>query len=310
MATATKVAAPGREFTKSQEFLEGRRPTQVIGRVLLYAALVIFTLLFMVPFVWLISNSLKDAAHAFDGKWIPEPIFWQNYVDIFHEPEFPALTLLKNSVIVTALGVVSVVFSSSLIAFALARLRFPGSNLIFLVILGTMMMPGEVTLVPVYLIWRKVADLTGGVIGTGTLFPLWVPGLFGSAFYIFMLRQFFQGIPYDLIEAARVDGASYFRIYWQIMLPLTRPALLAVAIFEFEAKWKDFMGPLIYVGGKPELHTLPVGLQIFSQHFGFGQFRWEMIFVAAVLMALPLVVAFLVAQKHFVQGVATSGIKG
>jgi len=152
------------------------------------------------------------------------------------------------------------------------------------------------------LIWKQL-----GLVNT--LYPLWLGNLFGSSFYIFMLRQFFLNIPQDLIEAARVDGANYYRIYWQIMLPLVRPALLSVAIFEFQAKWNDVMTPLIYIQN-PDLRMLPLGLQIFVQHLGYGQFRWELLFAASVLVTLPMILIFFLAQKQFIEGIATTGIKG
>jgi multiple sugar transport system permease protein len=270
------------------------------GRLLRYAALIGLTILFIAPFIWLISNSLKDAAHAFDENWIPQPVAWSNYVRIFQE--VPLLLMARNSVIVSVLGVLAVLLSSSMIAFGLARLKFPGSNLIFLAVLGTMMLPGAVTMVPVYLIWQRL-----GLVNT--LYPLWLGNLFGSSFYIFMLRQFFLTLPQEIIDAGRVDGASFYRIFWQLMLPLVRPALLSVAIFEFQAKWNDFMGPLIYIQD-PALRTLPLGLQIFVQHLGYGQFRWELLFAASVLVTLPMMLLFAVAQRQFIQGIATTGMKG
>ncbi|MCC7450716.1 MAG: carbohydrate ABC transporter permease [Anaerolineae bacterium] len=276
------------------------RGLHIIGRVLLYAGLVLFTILFIAPFGWLLSNSLKDSAHAFDTSVLPHPIAWENYVRIFEE--VPLLQMAGNSLFVAVLGVAAVLVSSSMVAYALARLRFPGRNLVFLAVLGTMLLPAAVTMVPVYLIWKQV-----GLVGT--LHPLWMGNLFGSTFYIFMLRQFFLNIPQDIIDAARVDGASYFRIYWNMMLPLARPALLTVAIFEFQAKWNDFMGPLIYIQ-KPELRTLPLGLQIFVQHQGFGQFHWELLFAASVAVTLPMIIIFFLAQKQFIQGIATTGLKG
>ena len=312
MTTAQKSAREV-SFARSTAFLEGRGLFWLAQRLLIYGALVFFAVVFVFPFLWLLSNSLKDPIHIFDANLIPQPIVWQNYVTIFQETETmgtPLLAMIKNSIIVSVLGVAAVLVSSSMIAFGLAKLRFPGANIVFFLVLMTMMLPGEVTIVPVYLIWRKVADLTGGVIGTGTLFPLWLGGLFGSSFYIFMLRQFFLGIPNELIEAARVDGASYFRIFWQVMLPLIRPALLAVAVLEFQSKWNDFMGPLIYVSNKPENWTLPIGLFQLNQHFGFGQFRYELIFAAAVLMLLPSVLLFFVAQKQFIKGRSAGAVKG
>lgn len=281
--------------------LQERHPMLYWGlRLLLYAALIFFALLFITPFLWLISNSLKTAAQAFDENWIPQPVQWANYVRIFQE--VPLLLMARNSVIVAVLGVLAVLFSSSMIAYGLARLRFPGSNLVFLGVLATMMLPGAVTMMPVYLIWKQL-----GLVNT--LYPLWLGNLFGSSFYIFMLRQFFLTLPQEIIDAGRVDGASYYRIFWQLMLPLLRPVLLSVTIFEFQAKWNDFMGPLIYIQN-PNLRTLPLGLQMFVQHLGYGQFRWELLFAASVLVTLPTVLLFLFAQRYFIEGIATTGLKG
>jgi multiple sugar transport system permease protein len=286
-----------------------REPGSIVGehpahrraeRLLIYALLVGCTVLFITPFLWLISNSFKDAAQAFDRNWIPQPVAWQNYVRIFDA--IPLLLMARNSVIVTVLGVLAVLLSSSMIAFALARLNFPGRRLVFLAVIGTMLLPGAVTMVPVYLVWKQL-----GLVNT--LFPLWLGNLFGSSFYIFMLRQFFLSLPQETIDAARVDGASYYRIFWQVMLPLLRPALLTVAVLEFQARWNDFMGPLIYIQN-PALRTLPVGLQLLVQDLGYGQFRWELLFAASVLVTLPMVLLYFSAQKHFVEGIATSGLKG
>ena len=277
-----------------------RRAAYVLGHIVVYMLLIFFTMLFIAPFAWLLSNSLKDAAHAFNGQWIPNPVAWANYRLIFEE--VPLVMMARNSIIVTLLGVVAVVLSSSMVAYALARLRFPGSHLVFLAVLGTMLMPGAVTIVPVYLIWKQLGFVN-------TLVPLWAGNMFGSTFYIFMLRQFFLGLPQEIVEAARVDGASYYRIFWQILLPLVRPALLTVAVLEFQAKWNDFMGPLIYIQN-PDLRTLPLGLQQFVQNYGYGQFRWELLFAASVVVTLPMLILFFVAQKQFISGIATTGLKG
>jgi multiple sugar transport system permease protein len=271
-----------------------------LQRTLLYFTVAFMAFLFVVPFVWLLSNSLKDAAHAFDDNWIPQPVEWANYVRIFQE--VPLLLMARNSIIVAVLGVLAVLLSSSMVAFALARLHFPGSHLVFLAVLGTMMLPAAVTMIPTFLIWKWL-----GLVNT--LYPLWMGNLFGSSFYIFMLRQFFLSLPQEIIDAGRVDGASFYRIFWQLMLPLVRPALISVTIFEFQAKWNDFMTPLIYIQN-PNLRTLPLGLQIFVQHLGFGQFRWELLFAASVLVTLPMILLFLVAQKQFIEGIQTSGLKG
>jgi multiple sugar transport system permease protein len=271
-----------------------------LQRALIYLLVAFLAFLFVMPFVWLISNSLKDAAHAFDDNWIPQPVEWANYVRVFQE--IPLLLMARNSITVSILGVAAVLLSSSMVAFALSRLRFPGSRLVFYAVLGTMMLPGAVTMIPTFLIWKAL-----GLVNT--LYPLWMGNLFGSSFYIFMLRQFFLGLPQEIVDAGRVDGASFYRIFWQLMLPLVRPALLSVTIFEFQAKWNDFMGPLIYIQN-PDLRTLPLGLQIFVQHLGYGQFRWELLFAASVLVTLPMIILFMLAQRQFIEGIQTSGLKG
>jgi multiple sugar transport system permease protein len=277
-----------------------RRGRYLLQRGLIYLTVVFLAFAFVMPFVWLLSNSLKDAAHAFDDNWIPQPVEWANYVRVFQE--VPLLLMARNSIIVSVLGVAAVLLSSSMVAFALSRLRFPGSHLVFLAVLGTMMLPGAVTMIPTFLIWKWL-----GLVNT--LYPLWMGNLFGSSFYIFMLRQFFLGLPQEIVDAGRVDGASFYRIFWQLMLPLIRPALLSVTIFEFQAKWNDFMNPLIYIQDS-DLRTLPLGLQIFVQHLGYGQFRWELLFAASVLVTLPMILLFIVAQKQFIEGIQTSGLKG
>lgn len=281
--------------------LHQRSPKAFILRMLLYATLVFLTVLFVAPFVWLLSNSLKTAADAFNADWIPNPVEWRNYVRIFQAA--PMFLMLRNSTVVAVLAVALVVASSSMIAYGLARLRFPGQNLLFLAVLGTMMLPGAVTMVPVYLIYKELGMVN-------TLWPLFFGNLFGSSFYIFLLRQFFLTIPEDLVEAARIDGANFYRIFLAIMIPLIQPAMLAVAIFEFQASWNNFLGPLIYIQ-RADLRTLPLGLQIFVQDLGTGgQMRWELLFAASVIMTLPTIVLFFFAQSAFVEGIATTGLKG
>jgi multiple sugar transport system permease protein len=278
-----------------------RKLTATLGRLLLYVTLIVFAVVFIGPFAWLISNSLKDAAHVFDATWIPQPVHWDNYVKMFQAA--PLLLGLRNSVIVAVLAVSSVVVSSSMVAYGLARLRFPGSNVVFIAVLATMMLPGAVTMVPVYLIYKQLHMVN-------TFQPLWVGNLFGSPFYIFLLRQFFLTIPQEIVEAARVDGANFYRIFLSIMLPLVRPAMIAVAIFEFQASWNNFMGPLIYLQD-PNLRTLPLLLQIFVGSLGQGgQMLWNLLFAVSVMITIPMIVIFFMAQKYFIQGIATTGLKG
>ncbi|MHB0859518.1 MAG: carbohydrate ABC transporter permease [Anaerolineae bacterium] len=298
--TATPQSQSGQRAGRERRIF--RRPLGFwLRRMLLYVVLSLLTVIFIAPFVWLLSNSLKNAADAFNRDWIPNPVEWRNYIRIFEAA--PLLLMIRNSVVVAMLAVTAVAVSSSMVAFALARLRFPGSNVLFLAVLGSMMLPGAVTMVPVYLIYHRLGMVN-------TLYPLWFSNLFGSAFYIFMLRQFFLTIPQDIVEAGRIDGANFYRIFFTLMLPLIAPAMLSVAIFEFQASWNNFMGPLIYIQ-RPSLRTLPLGLQLFVQHLGTGgQMRWELLFAASVLMTLPTVILFFLVQNAFIEGIATTGLKG
>jgi multiple sugar transport system permease protein len=196
-----------------------------------------------------------------------------------------------------------VTLSSSLVAWGFAYFRFPGRDLLFGLVLASMMVPGVATMIPVYLIW----DSVGAV---GTLTPLWAGNLFGSAFYIFLLRQFFLGLPQDVFQAARMDGANNWQIFWHIALPLTRPALVVTALFEFQAAWTDLMRPLIYLRDS-ETFTVPRGLKSLVDQFGFGgELHWELIVTASVITTLPMIIVFLVGQKQIVEGIATTGSKG
>lgn len=192
--------------------------------------------------------------------------------------------------------------SKSPVAYAFARLRFPGRSVFFALVIGTYLLPGSVIMIPTFLIWNEL-----GLVNT--LFPLWAGNLFGSAFYIFMIRQFMLTVPQDLMDAARLDGASFFRIYWSIMLPLVRPALAAVAIFEFNAKWNDFMGPLIYLND-PDRYTLALGLATLKANFQELGTSWSLLLTASVIFTIPMIVIFFLFQRYFIEGVAHSGIRG
>ncbi len=274
----------------------GSRPSWV-GEAALYITLTILAILFTLPFLWLVLTSFKPAAEVFSAEWIPSTWTTANYEDVFQDANVGRW--MWNSVQIAVLGVVSVLFSSSLVAYGFARLRFKGRNWLFALVIGTYMIPSAVTMVPTFLIWNEL-----GLIGT--FFPLWAGNLFGSAFYIFMLRQFLMAIPQDMVDAARVDGASYFRIYWNIMLPLIKPALAAVAVFEFQAKWNDYMNPLIYLRS-PDQYTMSLGMGTFKTEF---ETQWSLIMAASVLFTLPMVILFFVAQRYFIEGISTTGIKG
>lgn len=269
-------------------------------RVLVWAALLASGVVFLLPFAWLLSASLKTSAQVFDDAWFPLPLQWANYATVFEVA--PLGRWLFNSLLVGVLAAAAVVLSSSLVAFAFSYFRFRGREALFALVLATMMLPSAVTLVPTFLVW----DWLGW---TNTHVPLWAHNLFGSAFYVFLLRQFFLGLPRDLFEAARVDGANYVQLWWRIALPLTKPALIVVALFEFQASWTDLMKPLVYLQDQA-LYTLPLGLKALLDQFGAGGInRWEVVMAASVVITIPMVVLFFLGQRHFVRGIATTGAK-
>lgn len=281
------------------------------------------------PFLWLISASLKPQSDVFDNRLIPKDWQWNFTGDpspvpgderLFSLPDVPILSWMWNSVWIGLLAAALVAISSAIVAFAFAYFRFPGRNLLFALILATMILPGAVTMIPVYLIWNEIGQLTGELgrlsalpdIGVNTQYPLWVPNLFGSAFYIFLLRQFFLGIPRDLFEAARIDGDSYWTMFRRIALPLAKPALIVVFIFEFQAQWFDLLKPLIYLRDAA-LFTLPLGLKTILDQQGLGgggEGRWEIIMAGTVVTVVPMLILFAVFQRYFIEGIATQGRKG
>lgn len=277
--------------------LKGGTIFERIGFILL---LIGFTLLFIAPFLWLIIASLKVRSQVFDTSWIPNPVAWENYVRVWQAA--PLLVWLKNSVIVGVLAASTVTLSSAAIAFGFSYFRFRGRDFLFGLVLSTMMLPGVVTMIPVFLIWDRLGF-------TGTQVPLWAGNIFGSAFYIFMLRQFYLTLPRELFEAARVDGASYFQIWKDIALPLVRNAMIVVFVFEFKASWTDLVKPLIYLQDTL-LYTLPRGLKAILDRFGQGgEMQWEIVLAASVIVTIPMIVIFLFGQRYFMEGIATSGLK-
>jgi ABC-type glycerol-3-phosphate transport system permease component len=263
--------------------------------------LIIVAALFVVPFLWLIITSLKDKPQVFTDPptWIPSPIRWENYATVLTSPAFPFLRLLGNTVFYSAASVIATVVSSTFVAYGFARLEFRGKNLLFGITLATLLLPGIVTLIPSYVLFRTLGWV-------GTYAPLILPLCFGSAFNIFLLRQFMLTIPHDLTDAARVDGASDYTILWRIMVPLIKPAILVVAIFQFLASWNDFQGPLIYLSDVSQF-PLVLGLNSFRTRFGV---EWHLMMAATMLTTLPIIVLFFVAQRYFIEGVTLTGMKG
>lgn len=266
-------------------------------RVILLGSSVVF----LYPFLWLVSASLKPRPEVFDNLLIPEHFMPGNYARVWRAE--PVLSWFLNSVTVSLAAAVTVTVSSSLVAFGFAYFRFPGRNVLFGLVLGTMMLPGAVTMIPVYLIWNTAGLAT-------TQVPLWAGNLFGSAFYIFLLRQFFLGLPREVFEAARVDGASYWTMFWRIAVPLCKPAMIVAFVFEIQASWSDLMKPLIYLRD-PELFTLPRGLKAIVDRFGqSGEAEWELVLAGSVITTLPMIILFFILQRYFVSGIATQGRKG
>src|SRR3989440_1218154 len=272
---------------------------RVLYKVLVYGLLVIGAIVFLLPFLWMVSTSLKVSSEVFTypPSFLPSSFQWRNYLDGW--TALPFNTFLRNSLIITCTNVVGNLLSCSLVAFGFARLRARGRSLLFLLVLGTMMIPNEVTMVPRFILFKELHWVN-------TLLPLTVPAWFGYAFFIFLLRQFFMSIPRELDEAAHIDGASYFRIYWNIILPLSKPALGAVAIFAFIGSWNNLLDPLIYLRSQ-NLYTIALGLNLF-----LGQYVTvvNQLMAVSILALLPILIIFFFAQKVFVQGVTLSGMGG
>ncbi|MEB8341500.1 carbohydrate ABC transporter permease [Streptomyces endophyticus] len=270
-------------------------------RALRVVGVLLASVVFLYPFVWLISASLKPSTDVFDNALIPHVVQWSNYQELWNA--LPLFTWIGNSVLVTLAAAVTVTVSSAIVAFGFAYFRFPGRDALFALVIGTMMLPAAVTMVPQYMVWNWLHLASSQV-------PLWAPNLFGSAFYIFLLRQFFLGLPRELFEAARVDGAGYWTLFWRIAAPLCRPALIVTFIFEVQASWTDLVRPLIYLRD-PQLYTVPRGLKAVLDQFGDGgEMRWEIVCAASVVVTVPMIIAFFVCQRHFTQGIATTGSKG
>ena len=269
-----------------------------------FTMLCLLGVLMALPFFWMFSTSLKveQQVYLFPPIWIPNPLAWENYrislIDIL-----PFTRFFLNTIYVTVTATVGAVLSSSMVAFAFARLRWPGRDKIFLLVLATMMVPTYSTIVPRFILFRNLDWID-------TFWPLIVPLWFGgSAFFIFLMRQFYMTIPIDLDEAAGIDGCSEFRIWWSIILPLSKPALATITILSFMARWNDFFDPLIFLNTM-ENFTVALGLNMFRAAIEFYGVKYHWLMAASVTVLLPGLIIFFFFQKTFVQGVVMSGIKG
>jgi ABC-type glycerol-3-phosphate transport system permease component len=293
------VAAPT-AWSVATERPSSRAARQRIGAAITYVLLLAGAAVAVFPVVWMVSTSLKatGAEFTFPPQIIPDPIVWSNYSKAFNSARFDVY--FRNSIGVTGLASLGTLLSASFVAYGFARLRFFGRDFLFLLLVSTLMLPDIVTLIPRFILFRSLGWYD-------TLLPLVVPAWFGGgAFYVFLIRQYYMTLPYELEEAARVDGASTLYIFTRVMLPLSGPALAAVAVFAIVTNWNDFLGPLIFTQS-PQYRTLALGLRAF---LGQYQNSWNLLMAGATVMLIPILALFLAAQKYFIRGVAMTGLAG
>ena len=285
------MAKPQRKRT------QGKFPSLEV--IFLYAFLIVLAILFILPIFYLFMGSFKAESELFrvPFKWLPDKFQFGNFINMFSS--IPFFKYLKNTMIIVVCNIVGSLLSCSLVAYGFARLRWPGRDKVFILVLITMILPYQVTLVPLFLMFTKMKWI-------GTFLPLTVTCFFGNPFFIFLLRQFFTGIPQDISEAARIDGAGEFTIFSRLVIPMAKPALTTVAIFAFIRSWNDFLGPLVFLG-KDELYTLSLAASMLKSNLDPN---WSLLLALGAVMILPVLILFFVMQKYFIQGIAMSGIKG
>ena len=276
---------------------QGKIPSLEV--IFLYAFLIVLAILFILPIFYLFMGSFKAESELFrvPFKWLPDKFQFGNFINMFSS--IPFFKYLKNTMIIVVCNIVGSLLSCSLVAYGFARLRWPGRDKVFILVLITMILPYQVTLVPLFLMFTKMKWI-------GTFLPLTVTCFFGNPFFIFLLRQFFTGIPQDISEAARIDGAGEFTIFSRLVIPMAKPALTTVAIFAFIRSWNDFLGPLVFLG-KDELYTLSLAASMLKSNLDPN---WSLLLALGAVMILPVLIPFFVMQKYFIQGIAMSGIKG
>lgn len=278
--------------------MKKKKSSAVLRRVLLYIVLILIAVIMVVPFLWMLSTSLKTQYDAvkIPPVWIPDPPQWENYVRLFTEQ--PMFQFMLNTIKIVFFVVLGQLFFSSLAAYSFARISFKGRNVVFFLYIATLMVPGQVTMIPTYLMFAK-AGLTDNHLA------LILPTFF-SAFGVFLLRQFFMSLPRELEEAAEIDGCNPFMTYWRIMLPLVVPAMLTLGVFTLMNTWNDYMGPLIYLSS-PEKYTMTLGIAYFK---GVYTTQWNLVMAGSIVSVMPILIAYLCAQKYFIEGIAFSGVKG
>lgn len=280
-----------------------------IGQFVVYVLLLLGGIAVLVPFLWMLSTSLKTPEQLFTGRvdFIPNPWVPQNYLEVWQKLNAVQSTLtvgrvLGNTLFITVLAMVGEIFSASLVAYGFSRFRWRGRNLLFAIMLGTVMIPGIVTRVPAFLIWRELGLLN-------TFDPLTWPSLFAwGPLYVFLMRQFFLTISRDIEDAATIDGANALQTYWYILLPMIRPIMLAIAVLSFQANWNNFQGPLLYLNS-PEKFPLALAIRFFDQSLSKEAPLWNYMMALATMMALPVLALYFFAQKQFLEGINFGGTK-
>lgn len=280
---------------------ESKEATARVQSVLTHMVLVFGAVVILIPFVWMLSTSLKapEQIKKFPPIWIPDPIVWENYPRAFSIFPISFWIFIRNSLIITLGNVIGSVLSNSIIAYAFARLRFRGSRTLFFIVLGTMMLPQQVTMIPTFILFSKLGWIN-------SFKPLIIPQFFGNAFFVFLMRQFYSTIPHELDDAAKIDGCGILGIFFRIILPMSKPALGIMAIFEFSGSWNWFLGPLIYLS-KMETFPLAIALSYLRSTY---RVLWSELMVVSFVAMIPPLILFFVAQRSYIQGIVVSGVKG
>ncbi len=271
------------------------------SRLFMHGVVTIGALFMMLPFFWMLSAAVKRREDIFvlPPIWIPEEILWQNFVDVW--TQVPMAQAYVNSLKIAGLVTIFTLLTSSLAAYAFAKIEFPGKRISFATLMATIMIPSQATLIPVYILMSRIGWID-------THWPLIVPPALTNAFGVFLLRQFFMGVPDDLIDAARIDGANPFQIYLRVAIPIIRPAIMTLAIFTFLGNWNAFLTPLIYINSK-ELWTVPLLIANFQDAYGV-ETEWGLLMAASSLALIPVLIVYVSAQRYFIEGVALTGLKG
>ena len=302
MATKTLPSGQSREVSKPTRYML----TSQVGLIARYAILIALGASFLLPFYWMASSAMKDDNQIFTvpPRWIPSPAYIGNFFQAWQVQNFNLFAF--NTVFKYAIpSTIGTVLSSALVAYSFARLRWPGRDILFTICLLTMMIPFQVRLVPLFIIFKQLGWIN-------TYLPLVVPAFFGNAFFIFMLRQFFRSIPMELSEAARIDGANEFQTLIRVILPLARPALTVVALFAFLDAWNDYLGPLIYINDEPQW-TLALAIQrmgVAMSEVGNKQLAYPYLMAVSTIVTMPILFVFFFAQRAFIEGISLSGLKG